>query len=364
MSKLGGRSDGQWELPAPITGEGRPRPLWAVDGKLTEAPVSGAHILPGKFSCPGLVDSHFHMALRYPGIALGMDEALQNLRAAREVGVLLVRDMGAPERLSLKLPPDPSLPRMISSGRQLAVAGGFKEGSHDPVAPEQLVSAALAEIAAGAQWVKVLTDWQPGDPLTYPIPLLSEMIAAVHAAGVRVAAHCSWYVHDVVLAGADSIEHGTLMDEETLRLMADRGVAWAPTTNTYVRNLGEIDSLLAADVPAERRQQLAEARRRVTGFLELSAAMVPRAAQLGVRLLASTDSCGSIADEVERWVSWGVAPETALGAATWDARTFLEADPMREGCSADVVTFDRDPRVDPAVLHQPVAILLRGRRLR
>ena len=90
---------------------------------------------------------------------------------------------------------------------------------------------------------------------------------------------------------------------------------------------------------------------------------VPIAAKWGVQLLASTDTCGAVADEVERWIGWGVDPETALDGAIWGARRYLGADGFTEGASADVATWDADPREDPSVLHRPVAILMRGRRV-
>jgi imidazolonepropionase-like amidohydrolase len=356
-------SDERWALPEGLgpTGVSTGR-LWAADGRLTADPVAGAgaQCLPGRLALiGGLVDAHFHMAFLYGAVPVDMDAALDQLRAARDQGVLLVRDLGAHDRLSLKVSDDAGLPRVIGSGQHIAVAGGFLEGSHEPVPPERLVGGAMAEMDAGATWVKVITDWQPGE-LAYPLAVLKEMVAAVHARGGRVAAHAERTGHDVLEAGVDSIEHGFNLEESDLREMARRGVAWAPTTNLFVRDLQHVDEMLAANEDPDRRVRLQEWRQGVVDQFDGLARTVPLAARLGVRLLASTDTCGTVADEVERWINWGVDPQVALGAASWDARRYLLRD---EPASADVVTFEADPREDPGTLRQPAAIVLRGRRI-
>ena len=357
----------RWELPEAIGPAGKADGrLWAVDGRLTadSAAAAGAEVLPGRFALlGGLVDAHFHMAFLYGAVPVDMDAALGQLRAARDQGVLLVRDLGAHDRLSLQVPDGEELPRVIGAGQHIAVEGGFVEGSHQPVAPERLVEGAMAEMDAGATWVKVITDWQPGE-LAYPLPVLKEMVAAVHARGGRVAAHAEQTGRAILEAGVDSIEHGFNLDESDLREMARRGIAWGPTTNLFVRDLQQVDEMLASNEDPDRRVRLEEWRQGVVGQYEGMGATVPLAAQLGVRLLASTDTCGTVADEVERWIGWGVDPEIALGAASWDARRYLLGDGPAEGESADGVTFDADPRVDPSTLRRPVAIVLRGRRVK
>ena len=360
-----GTTSQRWELPEAIgPSEGSAGRLCAVDGRLTAASVAGAEALPGRFALVGgLVDSHFHMAFEYGAVPLPLEGALDLLRTARNQGVLLVRDLGAHDRLSLRLPDDAGLPRVIGSGQHIAVSGGFVEGSHEPVPVDRLVEGAMAEMDAGATWVKVITDWQPGE-LAYPLPLLKEMVEAVHARGGRVAAHAERTGRGVLEAGVDSIEHGFNLEEADLRLMAERGVAWAPTTNLFVQDLGHVADMLKANEDPERGQRLEEWRGGLIDQFTAMAGMVPLAARLGVRLLASTDTCGTVADEVERWIDWGVDPEVAVGAASWDARRYLLGEQALEGASADVVTYDEDPREDPSVLRQPEAILLRGRRMK
>jgi imidazolonepropionase-like amidohydrolase len=357
----------RWELPTAVTGPtDSGRRLWVENGLLTADAVTGAERLPGSFALPGLVDSHFHMAFGYGAVPLSREETFGNLRAAVLQGVLLVRDMGAPAGISLNLPAEPDFPRVIPSGQHLAIPGGFIEGSHDPVPPERLVEVALAEVARGAKWVKIMADSEPDAPPSYPMEVVRRMASAVHARGARVAAHTEHAaVHELVHNSVDSIEHGSAMTQETLRVMATLGIAWAPTTNLYLRDLEEMDAMLARpDLEPDRRTTIETIYRpHVVAVLANIQALLAVAARLGVRLLASTDIIGTVAEDVERFVASGVDPAVAVGAATWDARRYLGAPGLDEGAPADVVTFDYDPRVDPGVLSSPRAILLGGRRI-
>jgi imidazolonepropionase-like amidohydrolase len=230
-------STGPWRLPATLLPDGGSRPLWVNDGVITDEAVPRAAELPGAFSSAGLVDSHIHVALGVDNRPLNADEAREILRAARDRGELLVRDMGAPGSLTLELPPDVELPALIACGRQLAVENGFLPGCHEPVPPEALIDAAITEIDRGATWVKVLVDWAD-EALTYPLDLLQRLVRVAHERGVRVAAHSQWRgVREVARIGVDSIEHGDLIDEPTLRYMRDHGIAWVPTTNPTVEYL-------------------------------------------------------------------------------------------------------------------------------
>jgi imidazolonepropionase-like amidohydrolase len=350
-----------WRLPRLVLPDGEERRLWSADGVLTAEEIPGVRTLPGRFAMPGLVDAHAHVALGNDR-QLGMDDALTFLEFSRDGGVLLVRDMGSPGRLTLQLPSDRRLPRVVSCGMQLAPRPFFP--GMEPVPPGSLRAAAQAEIDRGATWVKILTDWMtPG--LLYPIAEIRDVVKLAHAAGVRVAAHSLWAdVRDVVDAGVDSIEHGGSMDEATLRGMADRGTVWVPTTNAWV-------------VPSRRARRLLaegaitpEVRTELEGFLSMAGAvmdntrpMIPIAVGLGVRVLPSTDREGTVAEEIERFVEFGMDPTAALRAGTVVARQFFGAQGLEPGAPADVVTFDEDPREDPSVLFRPAAILLGGHRI-
>ena len=353
-----------WKLPPIVINDGVAGQWSVVDGRLTHDKATGASQLPGRCWSIGLVDAHVHLALR-DRRPLDRTDALTNLRAIAEQGVTLVRDMGAPGSITLDLELDDAMPRLIASGRQLAVAGGFFPGCFVPVPPEQLVDAALGEVARGATWVKILTDWT-GTELTYPVDILRATVLAVHAAGARVAAHNQRAgLRDVVLAGVDSIEHGTAMDAEVLALLAERDVAWVPTTCAIENGLRRtIEALESGDLAPERRLAIEAWLPVAQGFVTTISTMLPMAASMGVRLLASTDNAGSVAEDVANLVRYGVDPAFAVAAATTSPRDFLGAPSLNNGAPADVVTFDEDPRLVPSTLRSPVAVLVGGTRVR
>jgi imidazolonepropionase-like amidohydrolase len=337
-----------WRLPRVVLPDADEDQLWVAAGRLTKTPVDGAAALPGQFTLPGLVDSHAHLSVTHggPGDAA---TATANLRELREQGVLLIRDVGAPRSVTLDLRPGADGPMLLVAGRFHAPRDRFYAAFHDPVPPEELIKSALAEIARGASWIKVVADWRSPE-LSYDADLLRRLVDAVHAAGARVAAHTQWeVVRDVVAAGIDSVEHGFRLDPETLGAMGNRGVAWTPT-------LTALNSPVPPDAAPERREFIGRAREEVR-------ALVPVARANGVTVLAGTDTYGTIVDEVRWLVDYGLSPTEALRAATTAARAFLRQPSLEDGAPADVITFDADPREDPAVLASPAAILLRGRRI-
>jgi imidazolonepropionase-like amidohydrolase len=107
--------------------------------------------------------------------------------------------------------------------------------------------------------------------------------------------------------------------------------------------------------------------RELVDALDRQPALVRGAFEAGVRVLAGTDAGlvahGRISHEVEHFIRAGVEPSAAVGAASWDGRSYLGLRPIVEGAPADLVVYDRDPRDDPAVLRTPRAMILDGRRV-
>jgi imidazolonepropionase-like amidohydrolase len=221
-----------WSVRAvPLPDGDRPADLWIdAEGCLATEPVPGAEPLPGRYVAPGLVDAHAHPAVGPGPAARDGAWTLGELAAWAATGVGLVRDTGSPGGSVLSLDPGPGLPRLQAAGRFLAPAGRYFPALLPEEVPQQrLTELALAELARGARWVKVIADFPPvtdGAPSgppgpTYATEAVEAMIAAVHAAGGRVAAHVTTdAVARLVRAGVDSVEHGTALDESTLRLMA------------------------------------------------------------------------------------------------------------------------------------------------
>jgi imidazolonepropionase-like amidohydrolase len=300
---------------------------------------------------PGLVDAHVHLTFEARP-QLGLERGSAELVAAhrdqqRRAGVLAVRDAGSLPGASL---PD----GVIGCGPFLAPPDFFLPHLYEGTAPDDAVAAARERIRAGWPWVKVIADFPAGDfnPLDpqvgYPAALVRAIADAVHEEGGRLAAHVMGpFVREAVRLGVDSIEHGNWADETTVREMAERGVAWTPTLTTVLHHIEPV----ADRVPPAR------------AMLDLQRRTLPLAAELGVTLLAGTDEQphGSVAAEVAALVRYGVPEAAAIAAATTAARDFLDLPGLTDGAPADLVTFDRDPRVDIAALATPTSILAAGR---
>jgi imidazolonepropionase-like amidohydrolase len=243
---------------------------------------------------------------------------------------------------------------VIGCGPFFAPPGFFLAHLYDGTPASEAVEAARAHVRAGWPWVKVIADYpgESGNPLTpdvgYPLELLAEIAAAVHAEGGLIAAHVMGrFVREIVHAALDSIEHGNWADEATVREMAARGTAWTPTLTTMLRYIEP----LADRVPPAR------------ALLDLQRRTLPLAADAGVTLLAGTDEepHGSLAAEVAALVRYGAPVRDAIAAASTGARRFLGLPGLEEGAPADLVTFDRDPRVDLGALAEPAAVVAGGR---
>lgn len=337
-----------YKLPPTLLPDGEQRDVWILDGRFTDAAPTRAETLPGRYALPGLVDAHAHLAMSHDGPG-GAELVAHNLRTWRDQGVLVIRDVGAPHSVTLELTPDASDPQLFVAGRWHAPAGRFFPELHDPVEPGELIASALHEIERGATWIKVIADFRD-EELSYDREHLERLVSAVHAAGARVAAHSNRsHVADVVAAGVDSIEHGSVLDPDALAEMAQRGTAWTPT-------LTALNAPLPDDLEPERRARVERIRDNVRSLL-------PMAHKLNIPILAGTDTSGSIVDEVRWLIDYGLEPVDALRSASTTARAFLGLHSLEDGAIADVVTFEDDPRDDPEVLSRPAAIVRAGHRL-
>lgn len=335
---------------------------WVDDaGCLVADPVPDAERLPGSYVLPGLVDAHAHPTIGWESdrpVALDAATALEVLAGWARSGLSVVRDAGSPGGLALTLEPARGLPRLQAAGRFLAPAGQYFPQLLPEGAPaERVAELAVAELARGARWVKIIADFpfldgqDPTGPpaATYSTETIAELVAAVHAAGGRVAAHSSTdSVADLVAAGVDSIEHGLGMDESTLRLMAETGAAWTPTLCAVMAGRdGSPENLRWTTAYALRLREL-----------------LPLAHALGVPMLTGTDGVGTVAHEVAMLAGHGLEPAAALAAATTAAYGFLGESFGDVGRPTSLVTYDADPREDLAILSAPRAVLIDGIRVR
>jgi imidazolonepropionase-like amidohydrolase len=337
--------------------------LWVIDGRVSHDRPAGTldAVTVEGWALPGLVDAHCHVGLGHEG---AVDDGTSEKQALsdRDAGTLLLRDAGSPADTRW-VDEREDLPRIIRAGRHIARTRRYIRNFAWEIEPEDLVAYVRQEARRGDGWVKLVGDWidrETGDlGACWPRGAVEAAIAAAHAEGARVTAHCfaEDSLRDLVEAGIDCVEHATGLTEDTVPLFAEHGVAIVPT----LVNIATFPKLAApADAKFPRwadHMRRLHARRYDT---------VRAAHDAGISIFTGTDAGGSlahglIADEVVELTRAGLPALDALSAATWSARAWLGRPGLTEGAPADLVVYPSDPRADVRVLAAPSRVVLRGR---
>jgi len=324
---------------------------------------------------PGLIDCHTHLtvspetAARTAAAASGpskMDPTIpraallgvRNARITLEAGFTTVRDLGAPGYADLALRDainvgDIPGPRILAAGRALTGIGG---GEVVAIVHENIQYGAdvIKFFATGGVLLRNDTAAEPYKPEE-----MREIVGAAHEAGRKVAthAHGTAGIKDAVLAGADSVEHGSGINEEIIGLMKTRGTYLVPTVyigDWFIENykaLGLPENALA------NVRQTAPARRE----------NLARAIREGVKIALGSDSGtfphGLNARELVAMVRLGMAPLQAIQAATVNAADLLgwsdRVGSLEPGKWADLIAVDGDPLVNVETLEH-VAFVMKG----
>ena len=144
-------------------------------------------------------------------------------------------------------------------------------------------------------------------------------------------------------AGADSIEHGTVMDDEIIRLMKANGTYYVPTLSTvngYLERLAADPNAYAPDVKKQIDWRIG-----ITG--QSLARPIRPACKIAFGTDAGVSKHGRNADEFELMVKYGMPPVEALKAATVNAADLLgisaEVGTIEPGKCADIIAVDRRP---------------------
>lgn len=336
---------------------------WVLAGTLTFEPPTGHHdvtTLPG-YVVPGLVDAHCHVGLVAEGPASG-EVAEQQARADRDSGVLLIRDAGSPADTRWMDERD-DLPQIIRAGRHIARTKRYLRNFAHEIEPDDLAAYLRAEARRGDGWVKIVGDWIDRDigdlAPCWPAQALRVGIAAAHAEGARVTAHCFGQecLPDLLAAGIDGIEHACGLTAQTIEQAAAQQVAVVPT----LVNIATFPQLAEPargkfDAWADHMMALYEHRHQTIGA----------AHEAGVPLYAGTDAGSAmphgrfIVAELLELTRAGMSRVQALAAGTWAARSWLGRPGLDEGAPADLVITAADPRQDLRTLAEPSAVILRG----
>jgi imidazolonepropionase-like amidohydrolase len=358
--------------------------------------------LSGKSCLPGLIDMHVHLtsetqpavdAYRDRLTADPADMAYRSVKYAERTlmaGFTTVRDLGAEQALNVSLKRAIAAgsipgPRMFTAGKSIATTGGHADptnnlshflgeaigtpGPTDGVidSPEQGRQAVRARYKEGADLIKitatggVLSQAANGQNSQYTQDELQAIVATAKDYGFRVAAHAHGAegIKRALRAGVDSIEHGTLMDDESLALFKKTGGWYVPTISAgrYV-----------ADKAKDPNYYSALVRPKAAAIGPQLQATFARAHKAGVKIAFGTDAGvfphGENAKEFGYMVEAGMSPIDAIRAATIHAAVLLDQ-PARlgmvaPGFAADIVAVDGDPLRDVKLLEQVKFVMKDG----
>ena len=222
-------------------------------------------------------------------------------------------------------------------------------------------------IKYGADWIKitatggVLSDTATGTGQQMTDDELREIMDTAHALGVKVAAHAHGTdgINAALAAGVDSIDHGTFLNDESIRLFKQTGAFLVPTLLPGVKipPLMEGNPFFTDAIKAKANAASAASQDNVR-----------KAHKAGVRIAFGTDTGvtrhGANAEEFRYMVEAGMDPMDAIRSATVVTAELLEVSAdlgtIKAGKLADIIAVDGDPLEDITVLEHVDAVIFDG----
>lgn len=345
---------------------------------------------------PGFIDAHTHLTVDfdpdYNGARLRGAErtipeqairATSNARKTLMAGFTTVRDVGSRDFLDVGLRNSINSgvvpgPRMLVSVHAIGSTGGHcdggagvrfgllnhESGPEDGVidSPDQARFAVRFNVKYGADVIKTCATGgvlSPTDDVDTPQLTQGELdalVTAAHELRRKTAAHAHGAegAKRAIRAGIDSIEHGTFLDDEALRMMRERGTYLVPTLS--VRS-----GLAESKFPPLIQQKADLAMKAQDG-------MVRRAMQTGVKIALGTDAAvyphGNNALEFMLMANDGMSPAQSLRAGTSVAAELLgmqaKVGTLEPGKLADVVATPGNPLEDIKVTQSVLFVMKDG----
>jgi imidazolonepropionase-like amidohydrolase len=346
---------------------------------------------------PGLIDMHVHLdgaagmgpyrRLEFTD-SFGAAVAVGNARAMLDAGFTTVRNLGSSNRndIGLKQAIDNGYavgPRVVPAGYALGATGGHADATFLPPSlekPEEGIANGAEGLRDqvrrqrkyGSEVIKVMAtggvfsrNTEPGQQQLSESELRAVADEA-HQWGLRTAAHAHGAdgIKAAIRAGIDTIEHASLVDDEGIRLAAQRPrPVWFSMdifNSEYTQAEGKKNGILEdnlrkdRDVTATQRENFRKAHR------------------AGVRMVFGSDAGvmphGTAAGQFRYMVRYGMTPLEAIRAATRNAAEALgrtsDVGALAVGRYADIVAVAGDPLADVSVLERPVAVIKGGERVR
>ena len=353
---------------------------------------AGAEIidLPNATVLPGLIDAHVHLtmderSIGYGALAISVPrEALigaKNAKITLDAGFTTVRNVAAGGFTDVALRDainagDVPGPRMLVSGPPLSITGGHcdenllpyefhvqADGVADGIAAVQ--HKVRENIKYGADLIKVcatggvMSKGDDPNASQYTLEEMKAIVADAHRLGRKVAAHAhgaqgvTWASE----AGVDSVEHGHLMDDNSIATLKKNGTYLVPTvylTEWWTENM---DRMHAPDYLKTKMRQV----------IQSSENNIRKAIAAGVKIGMGTDAAvyphGLNAHELAVYVKLGMTPMEAIRTATVNDADLLgwsdKVGSLEPNKWADVIAVDGDPTRDVTVL-QHVKFVMKG----
>src|ERR1700730_16215611 len=339
---------------------------------------------------PGLIDCHTHLTMgpntlgpgrlhvSYPRMAL---MGARNARVTLQAGLTRVRNVGAGGYSDIALRDairagDVPGPRMLVSGPALSITGGH--GDENFLAPQYsstsdgvadgvaaVIEKVRQNIKYGADVIKfmatggVLSEGDNPELAQYSLEEMKAIVEAAHGLGRKVAAHAhaSAGIKNAVLAGVESIEHGTYMTDEDIHLMKEHGTYLVPTVHLEDWLLQNMQTLGWTPNMMEKAQTV----------IPIARKNVSHAFKSGVKVALGTDAgvCphGLNGREFGKMVEMGLTPLQSIQAGTLNAAGMLgwgeKVGTIEPGKWADIVAVDGDPLQDVTTLEH-VKFVMKG----
>ena len=346
---------------------------------------------------PGLIDSHVHLTGqtsrteyvdRYHWNVA--DYAIRSTVYARRTllaGFTTVRNVGDQDNESAALRDAINAgivpgPRIYTAGKAMGSTGGHADpmnglnqelskdlGAVDGIinSPEDAVKAVREHYKLGDDLIKimpsggVLDEGASGDNSQMTLEEIRAVVTTAHDYGFAVAAHAhgAEAIRRAVLGGVDSIEHGTFMDAEDMKLMVEHGTYYVPTiiAGDFVARQAKVPGYYPATI-ARKAQEIGP----------LIQATAGRAYKAHVKIAFGTDAAvyphGQNAHEFELMVGAGMPAMFCIQAATVNAATLLrhpkELGSVAPGKIADVVAVPGNPIDDISLMKQVSFVMKDG----
>lgn len=382
--------------------------ITVTDGKIVSlenghkaAPNRSVRVIDLKdsFVLPGLIDSHVHLTSDTGGIAGQLEEitlspaaqgfdAWTNGMKTLNAGFTTVRNLGDGDGAVLALRDainDGQMqgPRILDAAASISVSSGHMDGSlgyRDDLrpyfkaagntcdGPEDCRRAVRLQVSRGADVIKLATTGGVNSRIGAGLGKqmfedeADAIVATAKLFGKKVAAHAHGAdgIRIALEAGVDSIEHGTILDPETIEAFVASGAYYVPTLSTvngYIERIEANPDAYEPDVRAKIEWRIG-----ITGkSLEV---LHPKGVPIAFGTDAGVSKHGRNADEFELLVRFGMTPMEAIEAATVNAADLLGvsdiAGTLEPGKSADIIAVKGDPLADIKVLKSVNFVMARG----